>query len=75
MLGTAATLTKELGAGLMLFSVFQRLHRNLSHELQQNLGKEDSTSDWINATIQASQSRISSILPDIVHLRALRLVQ
>jgi hypothetical protein len=71
MLETAATLTKQLATGLMPFSVFQRLHRNL----QQSFGNEDSTSDWINATIQASQSRISSILHDIVHFGALRLVQ
>ncbi|OHT12509.1 hypothetical protein TRFO_17537 [Tritrichomonas foetus] len=70
---TAATLTKQLAAGLTLFTVFQKLQRFLSHQMLHDFGQVDM--EWINATIQANINWIGQMLHDVVHLKALKIVQ
>lgn len=70
---TAATLTKQLSAGLVVFTVFQKLQRSMSHQMLHDF--HNTEHDWINLTIQANFNWIGQMLHDVVHLRALKSVQ
>lgn len=70
---TAATLTKQLSAGLVVFTVFQKLQRSMSHQMLHDFNNTDL--EWINLTIQANFNWIGQMLHDVVHLKALKIVQ
>ena len=70
---TAATLTKQLSAGLVVFTVFQKLQRSMSHQMMHDFNNNDL--EWINLTIQANFNWIGQMLHDVVHLKALKIVQ
>lgn len=70
---TAAILTKQLAAGLTLFTVFQRLQRSLFHQMAHEFGPSEH--DWVNLTIHTNFNWIGQLLHDVVHLKAYKNVQ
>jgi len=70
---TANTLTKQLSAGLVMFTVVQRQHLVLFHAV--STGFPPSDQEWVVSAIQLNHYWISQLLKDVVQFKAWKSVQ
>ncbi|EAY18164.1 hypothetical protein TVAG_122300 [Trichomonas vaginalis G3] len=70
---TAETLTKQLSASLVMFTVFQKQQIYLHHNVMHDIDQKDS--EWALQGVQANHNFIGQLLKDVVYLKAWKIVQ
>ena len=73
MYQTAETLTKQLSAGLTMFTVFQKQQIYLTHQVMHEFKPEDA--EWVTQGVQLNHTWIGQLLKDVVHFKAWKNVQ